>query len=78
MSSPIDQDRVRRQILRRATLYTVGFLGAGLFIALAGAALVAWMLGRVGLPFMRTWLIVTLIVVLPGLIAATWKTLRGK
>ncbi|HEX2166652.1 MAG TPA: hypothetical protein VHG09_05380 [Longimicrobiales bacterium] len=68
----------RRQIVRRATLYTAGFLAAGIIIALGGAALVAWLLTRAGLPFIRTWLVLTAIIVLPGLLATIWKMIRGR
>jgi high-affinity Fe2+/Pb2+ permease len=68
----------RRQIMRRATLYSLGFMLAGLVIAVAGAALVAWLLSRGRLPFLETWIVVLLIIVLPGLIATVWKTFRGR
>lgn len=70
--------RTRRQILRRATLYTAGFLAAAIFVALAGAAFVAWLLTYRGLPFLRTWAVAALIIVLPGLLAAVWKLIRGR
>jgi hypothetical protein len=72
------RDRASRHIVRRATLYSIAFLAAGLAIAVAGAALVAWMLGRAGLPFMRTWLILSVLIVLPGLLATVWKLIRGR
>jgi uncharacterized protein YacL len=70
-------DEVRRQIIRRATYFSVGFLAAGLVIALAGAAFVAWLFSRGSLPFFETWLVVTAIIVLPGLVAAVWNSRRG-
>jgi hypothetical protein len=73
-----EHDIARRQIVRRATLYSVGFLAAGIIIAVGGAALVAWLLTRAGLPFMKTWLVVTAIIVLPGLLATIWKLIRGR
>ncbi|MBR9988972.1 MAG: hypothetical protein KFH98_04405 [Gemmatimonadetes bacterium] len=73
-----EHDHARRQIVRRATLYSIAFLAAGLTIAVAGAAFVAWMLGRAGMPFMRTWLILSGIIVLPGLLATIWKLVRGR
>lgn len=73
-----EHDVARRQIVRRATLYTAGFLAAGIIIAVAGAAFVAWLLTRAGLPFTKTWLIVTAIIVLPGLLAMIWKLIRGR
>ena len=69
----------RRSIVRRATLYSVGFLAAGVIIALGGGALVALLLSRNDrLPFRETWLIVTAIILLPGLVAALWKAIRGR
>lgn len=47
--------RNRRALLRRATLYTVGFFAAGLVVAALGAALVAGLLHLSGLPFRRSW-----------------------
>jgi hypothetical protein len=74
-----DRDaRTRRELVRRATLYSLGFIAAGVGIALGGAALIAWLLTRSGLPFLRTWLILVAIVVLPGLVAAIFNTLRGR
>jgi uncharacterized protein YacL len=73
-----ENDDARRQIVRRATIYSVSFLAAGLIIAVAGAAFVAWLLSRGSLPFMKTWLIVTAIIVLPGLVATIWKLIRGR
>jgi high-affinity Fe2+/Pb2+ permease len=72
------QRAARRQIMRRATLYSLGFMLAGIVIAVAGAALVAWLLSRGRLPFLETWIVVLLIIVLPGLIATVWKTFRGR
>ena len=69
---------VSRQIVRRATLYSLGFFAAALFIALAGAALVAWLFSRGGLPFFETWLVITAVIVLPGLAATAWKLIRGR
>jgi ABC-type Fe3+ transport system permease subunit len=73
-----EQTHARRQVLRRATLYSIGFLAAVVVIAVGGAAFVAWLLSRAGLPFMKTWLIVTAIIVLPGLLATIWNRIRGR
>jgi FtsH-binding integral membrane protein len=79
MIRPLDPEaRARQRLVRRATLYTYGFITAGLLIAAGGAALVAWMLSRAGQPFVRTWIIVTVVVVLPGMIATLWKVLRQR
>jgi hypothetical protein len=72
-----ESDR-RREILRRATVYTVSFLGAALAIAVVGAAFVAWLLTWRGQPFLRTFLIALAIIVLPGLLATGWKLVRGR
>lgn len=72
------QRAARREIMRRATLYSVWFVLAGVVVAVGGAAFVAFLLSRGSLPFMKTWLVVTLIIVLPGLIATIWKTFRGR
>lgn len=69
---------VSRQIVRRATLYSLGFLAAALVIALAGAAFVAWLFSRGRLPFFETWLVITAVIVLPGLAAAAWKVIRDR
>lgn len=78
MNAPDPQASARRKLVRRATLYTIGFMGAGLLVATAGAALVAWLLTHVGQPFLRTWLIVVALIVLPGLIATIWKLVRDR
>jgi uncharacterized membrane protein len=77
MPHPDDAAR-RKAVVRRATLYTVLFTGAAVLVAALGAALVAWLLTWAGLPFRRTWLVVTLVVVLPGLLAAVWKFIRER
>jgi hypothetical protein len=69
---------IRRRLIGRATAYTAAFLAAGIGVAVLGAALVAWLLTFAGQPFRRTWLIVTVIIVLPGLLAALWKLIRGR
>ncbi|MEX0907801.1 MAG: hypothetical protein WD054_05680 [Gemmatimonadota bacterium] len=79
MTRPRDGEaEVRRQIMRRAAMYTAGFAAAAVAIAAVGAALIAWMLTGRGLPFGRTWLTVMGIVILPGLLAAIWKTIRAR
>lgn len=73
---PDDLERRRRAILRRATLFTWGFLAAGLLVAVGGSALVAWMLARGGLPFVTTWIVIASIVVLPTLIGLVVRAVR--
>jgi uncharacterized protein YacL len=64
--------------VRRAGLYSVLLVGAALLVALIGAALVAWLLTFTGMPFGWTWLIVTLVIVLPGLVGALWRLFRDR
>jgi hypothetical protein len=68
----------RKELLHRATVYTVSFFAAGMVIAMIGAAFVAWLLTWRGQPFMRTWLIAMAIIILPGLLAGLWKLVRGR
>lgn len=68
----------RREIMRRASRYMMSFLAAAVGIAVVGAAFVAWLLSLAGMPFLRTWLIAIVIIVLPGLTAAIWKLIRGR
>jgi hypothetical protein len=75
---PDPGSETRRQIVRRATIYTVSFVGAAVAIAALGAAFVAWLLTWRGQPFLRTWLIAMAIIVLPGLAAAIWKLVRER
>lgn len=68
----------RREIMRRASRYMMSFLAAAIGIAVVGAAFVAWLLSLIGMPFLRTWLIAVVIIVLPGLMAAIWNLIRGR
>lgn len=72
------QAETRREIMRRASLYTASFLAAAVGIAFVGAAFVAWLLSLIGMPFLRTWLIAVVVIVLPGLVAAIWNLIRGR
>ncbi|HSJ25039.1 MAG TPA: hypothetical protein VK929_10245 [Longimicrobiales bacterium] len=72
-------DDVRWQAaVRRAGLYSALFVGAAVIVAILGAALVAWLLTFTGMPFLRTWLIVTMVIVLPGLAGAVWRLMRDR
>jgi hypothetical protein len=68
----------RRSVARRAALYSAMFTAAAVIVAMLGAALVAWLLSWTGLPFRRTWLVLTVVIVLPGLLAAVWKFMRER
>ncbi|HSJ14920.1 MAG TPA: hypothetical protein VK939_10925 [Longimicrobiales bacterium] len=69
--------RARQRIIRKASVLTVSFFAAGLVIALAGAALIALLLRFTGLPFMKTWLIVSAITVVAALAGALWSARRS-
>lgn len=73
-----DARRGVRRIMRRASLYTWGFFVAAIGVALGGSALLAWLLARVGLPFVETWLVVSIIVLLPSLIGIVWRGVRER
>lgn len=76
-NEPGDPDAARRrQILRRAALYTWGFLGAAVLVAIGGSAFVAWLLSRAGFPFRTTWLVIAAIVVLPSLLGLVIRAVR--
>lgn len=75
---PEEFDRRRRELLRRATVYTWGFFSIAVTLAVGGSALVAWLLSRSGLPFLRTWLIIISLVVLPSLIGLVVRGVRER
>lgn len=61
MTSPEDFDRERRKIVRRISLLTWGLAAAAVLMAVLGGALLAWIFTGAGYPFLRTWLILTLL-----------------
>jgi FtsH-binding integral membrane protein len=68
----------RRRIHRKATLYTYGFMLAAIGVAFGGSALVAWLLSTTGLPFVRTWIVLSVVVLLPSLLGIVWRALRER
>jgi hypothetical protein len=68
----------RDRIISQATKFTLSFLAAGLAIALVGGAFIGWLLRWAGQPFLRTWLIATALIILPGLLAGIWKFFRER
>ena len=58
----------RRKILRRATLHVYLTWLAALLVGVMGAAVVAWLFTRVGLPFRETWIVITIIVIVVPLL----------
>jgi FtsH-binding integral membrane protein len=71
------RERRQRQI-HKAGLYTYAFLAAGLGIAAAGAALLAGLLTFTGLPFLATWLVLTLVILVPSGCALVWRAVRER
>jgi FtsH-binding integral membrane protein len=69
---------LRRRIIVRAKMYTYGFLAAALAIAFGGSAMVAWILSRTGLPFVKTWIAILIIVLLPSLVTVVWRAVRER
>ena len=61
---PEDFDAERRKIVRKLGFLTWGARLLAVLLALGGGALLAWMLSLAGFPFMRTWLNVSLLLIL--------------
>ena len=60
--------RQRRALIRQASCYSIGFFAAGLLVAGLGAALVALLLRVAGMPFLPTWLGLSLLVIVVPLV----------
>jgi uncharacterized membrane protein len=66
---PRDFDAERRRILRRMDLLTRGLWGAAVLLAVAGGALLAWIFRGAGLPFLKTWVVASvLLLVIPAIV----------
>jgi uncharacterized membrane protein len=61
MTSPDDFDAERRRIVRKISLLTWGLGAAAVLMAVLGGALLAWIFTGAGLPFLRTWVILSLL-----------------
>jgi len=71
--------QVRRDILRRASLFSYGMLTVTLVVAVGGAALIALVLSSAGdLPFRETWLVLTALVLVPPLLRIAFRALRNR
>lgn len=55
-------NEARRRIVRRAARYMYGFMAAAVAVAVGGAALVAWLFTRAGMPFFTTWAVLAVVV----------------
>lgn len=58
---PEDFDRERRRIVRKISVITWGLAAGAVVMAVVGGALVAWIFTGAGFPFLRTWLIVSVL-----------------
>ncbi len=70
--SPDDFDAERRRIVRKLEWLTWGARILAVLLAVGGGALLAWMLTLAGLPFFRTWLNVSLLLILVPLAVHLW------
>jgi uncharacterized membrane protein len=61
MTTPEEYDEERRRILKRISLITWSLAAAAIFFAVVGGALIAWIFHGAGLPFVRTWVIVSVL-----------------
>lgn len=61
MKRPEDYDRERHRIIRQISVLTWGLAAGAIFFAILGGLLIAWILTGAGLPFLRTWLILSLL-----------------
>lgn len=77
-AGPDPTAEARRKIVARATLYLYAFLTAAIVVAVGGAALMAWLLTGVGLPFRETWIVLAIIIVLPSVIVLVWRAVRAR
>jgi Flp pilus assembly protein TadB len=66
----------RRRLMQRASAYTYGMFVAAFFIAVGGAALVAFLLRGTGYGFLRLWLIVLAVVLVPPLLMVVVRSVR--
>lgn len=61
MSRQDDLDRERRRIVRKISLISWGLAAGAVVMAVLGGALLAWVFIGAGFPFLRTWLIVSVL-----------------
>lgn len=69
MIEPEEFDEERRRIVRRAGRLVWGVAALAIVVAIGGGALLAWLLVGAGFPFLRTWVILSLLLLaVPGLV----------
>jgi uncharacterized membrane protein len=61
MKTPEDYDEERRRIIRQISVLTWGLTAGAIVLAVLGGALLAWILTGAGFAFLRTWLILSLL-----------------
>lgn len=61
MSRQDDLDRERRRIVRQVGLISWGLAAGAVVMAAVGGAFLAWLLIGAGFPFLRTWVIVSVL-----------------
>lgn len=79
MSGPEDFDAERRRIVRKVGILAWGVAGLAVALAVVGGALAAWIMSVAGYPFLRTWLILSLLLLgIPIAVhLAPWSIGRG-
>jgi uncharacterized membrane protein len=74
VSGPNDFDEERRRIVRRISLLTWGLIAAAVLLAIVGGALLAWIFTGIGWPFLRSWPIISaLLLGIPALIHLVYR-----
>ena len=69
MTGPEDLDAERRRIVRKVRLLTWGVAALAVLLAIGGGALLALLLTGAGFAFLRTWVILSvLLLAVPGLV----------
>jgi len=58
----------RRRIIRKAQLYTWGLFALLVFVTLGGAALIALFVRLPGMGFVKRWLLLSVLVIVPAMI----------
>lgn len=69
---------VRRRILRQVTLWTFIYMLAAVLVAVIGAALVAFLLTFAGMPFLPTWGVTTLVILVVPLVITAAREIRDR
>lgn len=72
MGRPEDLDAERRRIVRRLAFLTWGLRILAGLLAVGGGAILAWMLSLTGMPFVRTWVNVSLLLILVPVAVHLW------